>query len=425
MLNEKYLIFIFLLVLTISCKEKYSKPIIITNKAALDKLIDDQISKGLHPFLYLRLEDIQGKVLYEHSAVNNDLLPGVRINKDTWIRIWSMSKIVTITIIMDLIEDNILSLDEPVTKYIPEFENLMVATDLNGTSLALSDSFSKICSYVLEPVKNKMTLRHLINHEAGFYYATTKNKCINSTLADQSIPIAIDGNDLINKFSKVPLIQQPGESHFYGLNTTVLGLVAERATGINLEGLVKQRITKKLRINGLKYNLALDEELLPCATGIDTVLRLVRESELDIFGPAFPTYSSDNRVFLGGEGMIATADGYSDFLRIFLNKGMLNGKSFLKVKSINEITSPQTQLDSKWGYNGYNLWVTGDTLRASGWGDEGLWQGGGYEGTQFWIDPKRGFVGVLMTQSNSLQQEAYEFYNNFRGELYNQIFNNE
>lgn len=425
MLNEKYLIFIFLLVLTISCKEKYSKPIIITNKAALDKLIDDQISEGLHPFLYLRLEDIQGKVLYEHSAVNNDLLPGLRINKDTWIRIWSMSKIVTITIIMDLIEDDILSLDEPVTKYIPEFENLMVATDLNGTSLALSDSFSKICSYVLEPVKNKMTLRHLINHEAGFYYATTKNKCINSTLADQSIPIAIDGNDLINKFSKLPLIQQPGESHFYGLNTTVLGLVAERATGIDLAGLVKQRMTKKLGINGLKYNLALDEELLPCATGIDTVLRLVRESELDIFGPAFPTYSSDNRVFLGGEGMIATADGYSDFLRIFLNKGMLNGKSFLKVKSINEITSPQTQLDSKWGYNGYNLWVTGDTLRASGWGDEGLWQGGGYEGTQFWIDPKRGFVGVLMTQSNSLQQEAYEFYNDFRGELYNQIFNNE
>ena len=128
----------------------------------------------------------------------------------------------------------------------------------------------------------------------------------------------------------MPLIQQPGESHFYGLNTTILGLVAERATGIDLAGLVKQRMTKKLGINGLKYNLALDEELLSCATGIDTVLRLVRESELDIFGPAFPTYSSDNRVFLGGEGMIATADGYSDFLRIFLNKGMLNGKSFFK-----------------------------------------------------------------------------------------------
>ena len=425
MLKEKYFISIFLLVLAISCNEEHSKSITITDKTALDKLIDDQINKGLRPFLYLRLEDTQGKVLYEYSSVNNNLFPGVEINKNTWIRIWSMSKIVTITIIMDLIEDNILNLDDPVTKYIPEFENLMVATDLNGTSLALSDSFSKICSYKLEPVKHKMTLRHLINHEAGFYYATTKNKCINSTLADQSIPIAVDGNDLINKFSKVPLIQQPGESHFYGLNTTVLGLVAERATGINLADLVKQRMTKKLGINGLKFNLGRNEKLLPCATGIDTVLRHVRESELDIFGPAFPTYFSDNRVFLGGEGMIATADGYSDFLRIFLNKGMLNGKRFLEVRSINEITSPQTQLDSKWGYNGYNLWVTGDTLRKSGWGDEGLWQGGGYEGTQFWIDPKRGFVGVLMTQSNSLQKEAHEFYNDFRGELYKQIFDNE
>ena len=424
MLKGKYFIFI-LLVLIISCKKTHPKSITITDKPALDKLIDDQVKGGFYPFLYLRIEDTYGQVLYEHSSVNNNLLPDVGINKDTWIRIWSMSKIVTITIIMDLIEDNILNLDEPVTKYIPEFENLMVATDLNGVSLVLSDSISKICPYELEPLTSKMTLRHLINHEAGFYYATTKNKCINSDLADQSIPIAADGNDLINKFSKVPLIQQPGESHFYGLNTTVLGLVAERATGTDLAGLVKIRMTKKLGINGLKYNLDSGEQLLPCATGIDTVLRLVRESELDIFGPAFPTYDPNNRVFLGGEGMIATADGYCDFLRIFLNKGTLNGKEFLKVKSINEITSPQTQLDSKWGYNGYNLWVTGDTLRKSGWGDEGLWQGGGYEGTQFWIDPKRGFVGVLMTQSNSLQKGANEFYNDFRGELYKQIFENE
>ena len=425
MLKAKYFIFIFLMVLSIACKGKRSKSITIIDKPALDRLIEDQVQGGFYPFLYLRLEDTHGQVLYEHGSVNNNLLPDVVINKDTWIRIWSMSKIVTITIIMDLIEDDILKLDEPVTKYIPEFENLRVATDLNGISLALCDSVSKICPYELEPVKPTMTLRHLINHEAGFYYATTKNECMNSDLADQSIPIAVDGNDLINKFVRVPLIQQPGESHFYGLNTTVLGLVAERATGTDLAGLVKIRMTKKLGIDGLKYNLDSDEQLLPCATGVDTVLRLVRESELDIFGPAFPTYASNNRVFLGGEGMIATADGYCDFLRIFLNKGMLNGKDFLKVKSISEITSPQTQLDSKWGYNGYNLWVTGDTLRKRGWGDEGLWQGGGYEGTQFWIDPKRGFVGVLMTQSNSLQREAHEFYNDFRGELYKQIFENE
>ena len=160
-------------------------------------------------------------------------------------------------------------------------------------------------------------------------------------------------------------------------------------------------------------------------TGVDTVSRIARDGELDIFGPEFPSYEPDNKVYLGGEGMIATADGYCDFLRILLNKGSLNGKHFLSSQSVDEITSPHTQLENEWGYNGYNLWVTSDTLRKSGWGDEGLWQGGGYEGTQFWIDPKRGFVGVVMTQSNLLQKEAHGFYNDFRGEIYKQIFEYE
>ncbi len=96
--------------------------------------------------------------------------------------------------------------------------------------------------------------------------------------------------------------------------------------------------------------------------------------------------------------MIATADGYCDFLRMLMNYGYLNHKQFLNPKTVKEITSPQTQLENNWGYNGYNLWVTSDTLRKLGVGDSGLWQGGGYEGTEFWIDSKRGFVGVKMSQ---------------------------
>ena len=184
-------------------------------------------------------------------------------------------------------------------------------------------------------------------------------------------------------------------------------------------------MTNPLGIIGLKYNLDDGEELLPRITGIDTVLRVARDGEFDIFGPSFPSYRSDNRVYLGGEGMIASADGYCDFLRIFVNGGKLNGKSFLYPESIDEITSPHTQLDSKWGHNGYNLWVTSDTLRKSGWGDEGLWQGGGYEGTSFWIDPKRGFVGVVMTQMREVQKNGWDLYNDFRGELYRQIFEYE
>ena len=107
---------------------------------------------------------------------------------------------------------------------------------------------------------------------------------------------------------------------------------------------------------------------------------------------------------------------------MLLNKGNLNYKQFLNPETIDEITSPQTQLDNRWGYNGYNLWVTSDTLRKLGIGDKGLWQGGGYEGTEFWIDSERGFVGLKMSQLHPIPKSGHEFYNEFRGEVYRQIF---
>ena len=184
-------------------------------------------------------------------------------------------------------------------------------------------------------------------------------------------------------------------------------------------------MTGPLGINGLKYNLSSDEELLPRFTGKDSVLRLAKDGELDIFGPDVPSNNSENKLFLGGEGMVATAAGYSAFLRMLLNRGKLNGNQFLSSETIDQITSPQTQLTNPWGYNGYNIWVTGDSLKIKGWGDSGLWQGGGYEGTQFWIDPKRKFIGLIMSQIHSVPNNGWSYYNEFRGELYKQIFENE
>lgn len=412
-------------VLTVFCLFSCENKQLSINPKPLDNILDKYVQEGYYPFLYVRMEDRNGAVIYEHSSVNDGILPGRSIDDQTLIRIWSMSKIVTISLVMDLIEDGILDLGDSVVEYIPEFSTLEVATDGDGVSLTMVDTMSKACPFNLEPLKSTMTLRHLINHEAGFYYATTQNQCINSGMADNNLPRAKDSDELIDKFSNLPLIQQPGESHYYGTNTTILGLVAERATGRSLNSLIADRMTGPLGIKGLKYNLKNNEALLPRITGIDTVLRIARDGELDIFGPDVPRYTTDNKIYLGGEGMIATADGYSDFLRMLLNSGSLNGYQFLKPETIREITSPHTQLDSRWGYNGYNLWVTGDTLRESGWGDGGLWQGGGYEGTKFWIDPKRGFVAVVMTQLYWSQKGAHGFYNDFRGELYRQIFSYE
>ena len=413
------------LIINLSCDSTQNTLINIQNKYQLDTILNQYVDEGYFPFLFARLEDKNGRVLYEHCRINRNLIPKEVINEQTWIRIWSMSKIITITIIMDLVEDGHLHLDEPVTKYIPEFDSLQVAVNEKGIPLGQIQNKNIGCKYTLVKPDSIMTLRHLINHQAGFYYATTGIDCIDSILVSKNLPHASNSDDLINRLATVPLLLHPGSKYYYGTNTTVLGMVAERSTGLSLKNLVEIKLFNRLNIQGLKYNLSKGETLLPYFTGIDSTLRIARKGELDIFGPDLPFYRPDNQLYLGGEGMVATAEGYADFLRIFLHNGKLNDKRFLDENTIDEIVSPHTQINSPWGYNGYNLWITGDTLRKRGWGEEGLWQGGGYEGTQFWIDSKREFVGVIMTQIHHTPNGGWDMYNDFRGALYQQFWKDE
>ena len=101
-----------------SCRISPEPDSIIKNKNELDQILDQHITDGSYPFLYAHIESLDGEILYQHSSVNRDLFPELEVNKDTWIRIWSMSKIVTITIIMDLVEENMIQLNDPVSDYI-------------------------------------------------------------------------------------------------------------------------------------------------------------------------------------------------------------------------------------------------------------------------------------------------------------------
>ena len=420
MYNRRILSF-FLIIISIlfhSC----SNSKFVFDDSALNDIVDKYIQNDSHPFIHMRLESQNGEAIYDYTSVNQSFLSNRKIDGQTLMRIWSMSKIVTISLFMDLIEDKLVSLDEYVIKYIPEFSDLYVATDTSGVSLTLLDSMKQICPFELKLNKTRMTIRHLIHHEAGFYYATTENECINEKMAKVNLPGAINSDGLIKRFAKLPLIQEPGDTHFYGTNTTVLGLVAERVTGQSLNKLIISRMTSPLNISGLKYNLSPNETLLPRFSGKNDSLRFAKTGDLDIFGPDVPSNANNNKIFLGGEGMIANSDGYCDFLRMLMNYGKLNGFQFLNEETVKEISSPQTQLNNDWGFNGYNLWVTSDTLKKLGTGDSNLWQGGGYEGTEFWIDSKRDFVGVKMSQLHPTPKSGHKFYDEFRGEVYKQIF---
>jgi len=423
---------LLILILIIFCSCDKSK-ILIHDSNKLDSIVEKYIDNGSQALLLVRLEDNDGNSIYQYSNKNNTLVPDYEINEETWFRIWSMSKIVTISLTMDLVEDGILQLDDPVTKYIPEFVNLKVAISKNGKPLSSYGEGLGVdvlenddpCPYQLVENKSEMTVLQLINHEAGFYYSTTGINCLDNILDSKNLAASKNSDELIQKLSELPLVDYPGNKHFYGLNTTVLGLVNERASGETLENLVKNRITEPMNINGLQYNMNSDTKLLPVFSGVDSIIRYANDGELDIMGTYVPGYETANELFMGGEGMIATADGYADFLRMLLNHGKLNGHRFLNESSVKEIYSPHTQLENDYGYNGYNLWITSRLNKEKGYGDEGLWTGGGYEGTHFWIDPKRDFVGLIMTQMFETPKAGHGRDNEIRGEVYNQIFKNE
>jgi CubicO group peptidase (beta-lactamase class C family) len=405
----------------------------LSNSKVVDSIVGSYVDNGSQALLLVRLEGSDGNVKYEYSKKNNKLVPDYKINKDTWFRIWSMSKIVTISLTLDLVEDGLLKLEDPVSKYIPELRDLKIALSNNGQPLtnhgqALGNDKSEIkdpCPIKLVESGSEMTVLQLINHEAGFYYSTTGIECLDNDLASKNLAASKNSNELIQKLSELPLIDHPGNKHFYGLNTTVLGLVNERVSGESLDDLVKKRITNPMNIKGLQYNKNDDTNLLPVFSGADSTIRLANNGELDIMGQYVPGYGLENELFMGGEGMIGTADGYADFLRMLLNHGELNGYRFLNESSVKELYAPHTQLDNEYGYNGYNLWVTSKLHKEKGYGDEGLWTGGGYEGTHFWIDPKRDFVGLIMTQMFETPKAGHGRDNAIRGEVYKQIFKKE
>ena len=104
--------------------------------------------------MHVLIDDKNGQTIYEYSSVNKTAHPELKVDKNTLMRIWSMSKIVTISIVMDLVEEKLISLDDAVTDYIPEFKSLDVAQSPDGRSLSIFTSGSIFES----PIENNVDL---------------------------------------------------------------------------------------------------------------------------------------------------------------------------------------------------------------------------------------------------------------------------
>ena len=378
----------------------------LTNKV----LKDEVIGKKTYPFLLAYSETASGEVLVSESVASDAFFAPTQTPKvDDWMRIWSMTKLVTTVLTLDLVEDGVISLEDEVISYLPELAELRVAVPRSGGTMTeasasgyvlgsdANNTATDACDFELLPLSRPMTIRDLMLHTAGFYYATTGIPCLDEALARLNLPLAKSTDDWLARISTLPLIQQPSDNYYYGLNTSVLGFLLERASGKSLQTLLEQRITNPYSIEGLSFMLPKNVELPPRTSGRDGTLRLARDRELDIFGGEQPPYGPDTTLFLGGEGLVATAPGFAKFLRVVFFPTLNNLRPLLDPDSLTAMTSAQIN-KNEWGAMGYTLWISSG-LRADGsFSRAGLWTGGGYEGTRYWIDPEQQQVGVIMTQ---------------------------
>jgi len=375
----------------------------------LQDIVDKKTAKGAVAAIARH-----GKLVYLKAIGEMD--DGKPMQENTIFRICSQTKLVTSIAVMMLFEEGHFTLNEPISKYIPEFKETMVL-ELDSTSTE---------GYRLVPPKREITIRDLLAHTSGISYAFWGRPIIAEWYIKAGVSDGLSETegtiaDNIKKLAKCPLLFHPGEGFEYGLNTDVLGYFVEIVSGIPLDKFFRERIFEPLEMHDTYFFLPEDKiSRLAAIYGYDTLGNLVKLNEkikgpafgnpyvsTNIFDPTYP-YKGPRSCFSGGGGLSSTAMDYMRLCQMMLNKGTLNGVRLLSVSTVEfmmrnhagEYPNYLTGEGFHMGFGGVtinNPDPTGSILPVGTFG----W--GGYYATSFDIDFKNEMIYVLMTQRSPYQ----------------------
>ena len=375
------------------------------SRAGLERIgayLHDEVVTGNIPGAVLLIQQ-HGKPVYFESFGVRSVTTKLRMTPDTIFRIYSMSKAITSVAAMMLVEDGKLSLDDPVSKYIPAFADTKVGVDLSDEAGQLP--------LKLEPLKRPITIRDLLRHTSGITYGFYGEGAVKQRYAD---PALYDGDfdnaEFAERIAKLPLAEQPGTRWDYGHSIDVLGRVVEVASGQTLFQFEKQRLLDPLGMSETAFYVA-DEAKRP---RIAEQLPHDRFSRPFNFGrriagitnPILPRHWDS-----GGAGMVATIEDYARFLQMLLNGGKLDGRRYLKPETVALMASdqigPETGILREPFYfpgptSGFGL---GFAVRTkvppnTSW-PLGEYRWDGAAGSFFFVDPRDDMFVVFMVQAPS------------------------
>jgi CubicO group peptidase (beta-lactamase class C family) len=377
----------------------------------IDKMIEDQIAKGWTPGAVVLIAR-QGKIVYHKAYGYSNMEQKTPLRKDDIFRIASQSKAITSLAVMMLWEEGKFLLDEPVSRYIPEFKNGTVLKSFNMT-----DS-----TYTTEPAKSEITIRQLLTHTSGLDYAGIGSQEFKAIYAKAGIPSGIGNNQMVladkmKILATLPLKHHPGEKYTYGLNCDVLGYFVEVISGLSFNDFLRTRIFEPLGMNDTYFYLPPEKyaRLVTLYDGSNGQLKTIKGKIYDNVDPEYP--KTQGKYFSGGAGLSSTTEDYAKFLQLFLNNGQYNGKRLLSRTTVElMLTNQLDKLDKSIGL-GFGLETTKNDYLSPF--SVGSFSWGGAFNTQYWADPSEKLVGLIFT--NVYQSSFWSIGDRFKVLTYQAI----
>lgn len=375
--------------------------------ARLDAYMADMIQAGQVAGVTTLLMR-HGQISAFRSQGLSDLGTGAPLTPDSVFRIYSMTKPIVSAAMMILLEEGRWTLEDPVTRFIPEFADLQVCTGVDARGeMTLIDA-------VRPP-----TLREVMSHTAGFAYGLFDHHPVERAYSSAAVMHATGHQDFIDRIAGLPLMFQPGGEWFYSVATGLLGAIISRISGQSLGAFLKDRIFDPLGMVDTGFQATeRNAERLVRFYGDDGAGGLGEMTE--VLGRPIQNFTQAPAREDGGGGLVSTALDYARFCQMILNKGELDGARILSPVSVELMGTnaiPDAVLATQNPYRllpfnpafgfGLGFSVFNDPRRMGSVEGPGTLAWGGMGGTWFWIDPTNDliFVGLIQRMADPVSSE--------------------
>ncbi len=320
---------------------------------------------------------------------------------DTIFRFYSMTKPITSVALMQLHEQGMFQLTDPVSRFIPQWRDLQV---MDGGDWP---------NFETRPADRPMSVRDVLSHQSGLTYGFMEGQLERAyNKADVYQAGTMEGRDLqsmIDRLAEMPLKFSPGDNWNYGVSTDVCGYLVETISGQRFDEYLQEHVFDPLGMEDTGFDVPpekIDRFAANYERGPDRQLRLLDD-------PATSNYAEPQTFFSGGGGLVSTAHDYHRFCQMLLNGGELDGTRLLGPKTIELMTMnhlpdgqdlseralgsfSETANDGVGFGLGFAMIV--DIPRTQNVGSLGEYYWGGAASTIFWIDPVEDMIVIFLTQ---------------------------